>query len=57
MPGVSRDRIEHSLNVNPKAKPVKQKLWRFEKDKKEAIRVEATWLLIAGFIKEVYHPD
>jgi hypothetical protein len=42
MPGVSRDRIEHSLNVNPKAKPVKQKLRRFGKDKKEAIRVEIT---------------
>jgi hypothetical protein len=24
-------------------------------DKKEAIRVEITWLLAAGFIKEVYH--
>jgi hypothetical protein len=57
MPGVSRDRIEHSLNVDPKAKPVKQKLWRFRKDKKEAIRVEVARLLAAGFIKEVYHPD
>jgi hypothetical protein len=25
-------------------------------DKKEAIRVEITWLLVAGFIEEVYHP-
>jgi hypothetical protein len=57
MPGVSRDRIEHSLNVDPKAKPVKQKLRRFGKDKKQAIRVEVTRLLAAGFIKEVYHPD
>jgi hypothetical protein len=57
MPGLSRDRIEHSLNVDPKAKPVKQKLRRFEKDKKEAIRVEVTRLLAADFIKEVYHPD
>jgi hypothetical protein len=45
------------LNVDPKAKPVKQKLWRFRKNKKEAIRVEVTWLLAAGFIKEVYYPD
>jgi hypothetical protein len=45
------------LNVDPKAKPVKQKLRRFGKDKKEAIRVEVTRLLAAGFIKEVYHPD
>jgi hypothetical protein len=57
MPGVSRDQIEHSLNVNPKAKPIKQKLRRFGKDKKEAIRVEVTQLLVAGFIKEVYDPD
>jgi hypothetical protein len=57
MPSVSRDRIEHSLNVDPKAKSVKQKLRRFGKDKKKAIRVEVTWLLVAGFIKEVYHPD
>jgi hypothetical protein len=57
MPGVSRDRIEHSLNVDPKAKLVKQKLRWFRKDKKEAIRVEVTRLLVAGFIKEVYHLD
>jgi hypothetical protein len=25
--------------------------------KKEAIRVEVTWLLAAKFIKEVYHPE
>jgi hypothetical protein len=57
MPSVSRDRIEHSLNIDLKAKPVKQKLRWFRKDKKEAIRVEVTRLLAAGFIKEVYHPD
>jgi hypothetical protein len=57
MAGVSRDRIEHSLNVDPKAKPIKQKLRRFGKDKKEAIRVEVTRLLAASFIIEVYHPD
>jgi hypothetical protein len=57
MPGVSRDWIEHSLNVDPKAKPVKQKLRWFGKDKKEAIRVEVTRLLAADFIKEVYHLD
>ena len=57
MPGVPRNLIEHSLNVNSKAKPIKQKLRRFARDKKEAIRVEVTWLLAAGFIKEVYHPE
>jgi hypothetical protein len=57
MPGVSQDQIEHSLNVDPKAKPVKQKLRWFRKDKKEAIRVEVTRLLASSFIKEVYHLD
>ncbi|XP_066341613.1 uncharacterized protein [Miscanthus floridulus] len=57
MPGVPRELIEHSLNVSPTAKPIKQKLRQFTQDKKEAIRVEITWLLAAGFIKEVYHPD
>ena len=57
MPGVPREKIEHSLNVSPTAKPIKQKLRRFAPDKKEAIRVEIKQLLVAGFIKEVYHPE
>ena len=32
MPGVSRELIEHSLNVSPTAKPIKQKLRRFAPD-------------------------
>ena len=55
MPGVPREKIEHSLNVSPTAKPIKQKLLRFTPDKKEAIRVEIKRLLTVGFIKEVYH--
>ena len=39
------------------ARPIKQKLRWFACDKKEAIRVEVTWLLVARFIKEVYHPE
>ena len=57
MLGVPWEKIEHSLNVSPTAKPIKQKLRRFAPDKKEAIRVEIKRLLAAGFIKEVYHPD
>jgi hypothetical protein len=55
MPSVPRHLIEHSLNVSKTAKPIKQKLRWFARDKKEAIRVEVTRLLAAGFIKEVYH--
>ena len=57
MTGVQREKIEHSLNVSPTAKPIKQKLHRFAPGKKEAIRVEIKQLLAVGFIKEVYHPD
>ena len=56
MSGVPQEKIEHSLNVSPTAKPIKQKLHQFMPDKKEAIRVEIKWLLATGFIKEVYHP-
>ena len=55
MPGVPRELIEHYLNVSAAAKPIKQKLRQFVQDKKEAIRVEITWLLDTGFIKVVYH--
>jgi len=54
MPGIPRSLIEHSLNVSKTASPIKQKLQRFAHDKKEAIRIEITWLLAAEFIKEVY---
>ena len=57
MPGVPRELAEHSLKVDPSAKPIKQRLRRFAQDRKEAIRVELTKLLAAGFIQEVYHPD
>src|SRR5512136_552682 len=55
MPGVPREVIEHKLMVQPNAKPVKQKLWRFAPDRKQAIREELDKLLKAGFIREVLH--
>ena len=55
MQGVPREKIEHSMNVSPTAKPIKRKLRRFAPDKKGAIRVEIKWLLAARFIKEEYH--
>jgi hypothetical protein len=56
MPGVPWEKIEHSLNVSPTTKSIKQKLHRFTPDK-EAIRVETKRLLATKFIKEVYHPE
>jgi hypothetical protein len=55
MPGVPRRLVEHTLEVN-KTRPIKQKLWRFAKDKKKAIEVEVYKLLAAGFIRECKHP-
>jgi hypothetical protein len=56
MPGVPRELAEHSLDVSKTAKPVKQKLRRFAKDRKEVIRVEVLKLLAAGFIRECKNP-
>ena len=57
MPGVPREEAEHSLDLDEKVKPVKQRLRRFTHDRKEAIRVEVIRLLAASFIREVAHPD
>ena len=37
--------------------PVKQRLRRFDEEKRRAIGKEIVKLLVAGFIKEVYHPE
>jgi hypothetical protein len=55
MPGVPRELIEHELHLDPKAKPVKQRLHRFTQDKKDIIKKDIAILSDAGFIKEVYH--
>jgi len=57
MPGVPREEAEHFLDLNEKVRPVKQQLRRFAQDRKEAIRVEVTRLLAAGFSREIKHPE
>jgi hypothetical protein len=57
MPGVPRELIEHELYLNPKDKPVKQRLHHFAQGKKDVIKREIARLLDARFIKEVYHMD
>jgi hypothetical protein len=54
---VPRELAEHSLHVRPDAKPVKQPLRRFVQEKRKAIGEEIAWLLVAGFIMEVFYPD
>jgi hypothetical protein len=55
--GVSRDIIEHRLQVNPNVKPRKQKLQMMSEEKVEAVKVEVHRLLDAGFIREVTYPQ
>jgi hypothetical protein len=52
-----KELIEHCLKVDPKPTPKKQRLRRFTLDKREAIKKELAKLLVAGFIKEVYHSE
>jgi hypothetical protein len=53
MPGVPRELIEHALNVDPKAKPVKQPLRQFDESKRKAIASELHRLENAEFIREI----
>ena len=56
MPGIPREVTEHALKIRLGSKPVKQHLCRFNREKRRAIDKEITKLLVARFIKEVYHP-
>jgi hypothetical protein len=53
MPGVPRELVEHALNVDPKAKPVKQPLRRFDEPKRKTIASELHRLENTGFIREI----
>jgi len=57
MPGIPREVAEHSLEIRAGSKPVKQQLRRFDEEKRKIIGEEIHKLLMAGFTKEVHHPD
>ena len=57
MPSIPREVTEHTLQVLPGSKPVKQRLRRFDEEKRRAISEEIAKLLAAGFIREVHHPE
>ena len=57
MPGIPWEVAEHTLQILPGSKPVKQRLRRFDEEKHRAIGEEIAKLLATGFIKEVYHPE
>ena len=47
MPGVPREFAEHLLSLDPKFKPVKQFLRRFNEERRKAIGEEVARLLAA----------
>jgi hypothetical protein len=48
-----RELVEHALNVDPKARPVKQPLRQFDEPKRKAIAAELHRLENVGFIREI----
>jgi hypothetical protein len=50
---VPRELVEHALNVDPKAWPMKQPLQRFDEQKRKAIAAELHHLDNTGLIKEI----
>jgi hypothetical protein len=54
--GVSRDIVEHQLQVSPSVKPNKHKLHKMSEEKVEAAKAEVQRLLDACFIREVAYP-
>ena len=55
MLGRPREVAEHALHLVLGSKPAKQRLRRFDDERRRAIGKEITKLLAAGFIKELYH--
>ena len=53
MPGIPREFTEHSLEVYPSAKPIKQTNRRLSEPKRLAIGAEIDRLLKANFIREI----
>jgi hypothetical protein len=57
MPGIDPDIISHRLNIDPTARPVKQKKRNFAPERNKAIAEEVDKLMDANFIREVHYPD
>jgi hypothetical protein len=55
--GVSRDIIEHKLEVNPSKRPRKQRLYKMLDKKVTTAKAEVQRLLDVGFICEFYYPS
>jgi len=51
--GISRDVMEHTFKVDPKAKPVKQGQQPMSEERRKAMQAEVQKLMDAGVIREV----
>lgn len=56
LPAVERSLVEHSLNINPTTKPVRQKLRPLGEERREVAWEEMVKLKRARFIREVQYP-
>ena len=54
--GVSRDIIQHRLDINPNIKPKKQKLRKMADEKVAAVKAEVQRLLDANVIRKIKYP-
>ena len=57
MPGISKNIIQHRLNVNLERKPIQQRRRVFTFERNRSIMDELDKLLAANFIREVYYLD
>ena len=57
MLGIPWEVAEHALRLVPGSKPAKQRMRRFDDERRRAIGEEVAKLLAARFIKKVYHSD
>jgi len=57
MPGIPREVAKHALRIVPGSKHAKQCLHGFDDKMRRAMGEEIAKLLVAGFVKEVYHSD
>jgi hypothetical protein len=57
MPDILREVAEHSLDIRAGSRLVRQHLRRFNEENRRVIGEEVHKLLVAGFIKEVFHPE
>ncbi|XP_074376729.1 uncharacterized protein LOC141718248 [Apium graveolens] len=57
MPGIDESVAMHSLDVDPKQKPIKQKRRNFAPERQQAIDQEVEKLLKADIICEIKYPD